>query len=349
MKGDTSASHGSACKDTALHTEVHVKTERFRKHMQRYDASLSTNVRVWKDTTGHDRIRQYTTKEKDMPLRYCAHDSGDDCRQGWETIRSLLAEIRCWLLDMDGTVSLGEDRIPGTERFFDALKDQRYIFVTNNSSHSAAHYEERMNRIGIRARRDEILTSTDALLMYLDGVFGRPIRAYPVGTPDFESELESGGVTLIREKDAPVDAVLVGFDTTLNYAKLDGACSHIRSGAPWYAANPDKVCPLPGGRVLPDCGAIIAFLETCTGTSPAKIIGKPDTAMVEMVLARYGYRREEVAMVGDRIYTDMAVARNAGILCVGVLSGESTLKEIIHSGVKPDLIVDHLGDLADFL
>ena len=284
-----------------------------------------------------------------MPLRYCAYFDGDDCVRDTANIRAMLGGIRCWLLDMDGTITLGEERIPGTERFFDALGDQRYIFVTNNSSHSAAHYERRMNRIGIRTGRDEILTSTDALLMYLDGVYGRPVRAFPVGTPDFESELTSGGVTLVRGKDEPVDAVLVGFDTTLDYAKLDGACSHIRSGVPWYAANPDKVCPLPGGRVLPDCGAIIAFLETCTGTRPGKVIGKPDTAMVEMVLARYGYRREEVAMVGDRIYTDMAVARNAGILCVGVLSGESTLKEIVHSGVKPDLVVDHLGDLADYL
>lgn len=280
-----------------------------------------------------------------MPLRYSAKNKITDIK----TVRSVLSGIRCWLLDMDGTVSLGEEIIPGAERFFDALQDQRYIFVTNNSSHSAAHYVARMNRIGIRTERDEVLTSTDALLIYLDREFGRPIRAFPVGTPDFEDELAAGGVLLVKEKYEPVDAVLVGFDTTLVYSKLDAACDYILAGKPWYAANPDKVCPLPGGRVLPDCGAIISFLETCTGTHPVKIIGKPDTAMIDMVIAKYGYRRDEIAMAGDRIYTDMAAAKNAGILCVGVLSGESTLVEILQSGVAPDFIFDHLGDIAEYL
>lgn len=280
-----------------------------------------------------------------MPLRYSAKNKITDIK----TVRSVLSGIRCWLLDMDGTVSLGEEIIPGAERFFDALQDQRYIFVTNNSSHSAAHYVARMNRIGIRTERDEVLTSTDALLIYLDREFGRPIRAFPVGTPDFEGELAAGGVLLVKEKYEPVDAVLVGFDTTLVYSKLDAACDYILAGKPWYAANPDKVCPLPGGRVLPDCGAIISFLETCTGTHPVKIIGKPDTAMIDMVIAKYGYRRDEIAMAGDRIYTDMAAAKNAGILCVGVLSGESTLVEILQSGVAPDFIFDHLGDIAEYL
>ncbi|MHB1454689.1 MAG: HAD-IIA family hydrolase [Saccharofermentanales bacterium] len=280
-----------------------------------------------------------------MPLLYSPEYGITDKN----AIRSVLAGIRCWLLDMDGTVSLGEELIPGAELFFDSLKDQRYIFVTNNSSHSAAHYVERMNRIGITTGREEVLTSTDALLMYLDREFGRPIRAFPIGTPDFENELTAGGVLLVKDKYEPLDAVLVGFDTTLVYSKLDAACDYIRTGIPWFAANPDKVCPLAGGKVLPDCGAIISFLETCTGTHPVKIIGKPDTAMIEMVIAEYGYKRDEIAMAGDRIYTDMAAAKNAGILCVGVLSGESTLEGILQSGVAPDFVFDHLGDIAEYM
>lgn len=261
----------------------------------------------------------------------------------------ILNRINCWLLDMDGTVSLGEDMLPGADRFFHALNGRQYIFVTNNSSHSAKHYENRMNRMGIRTGRENILTSTDALILYLKKEFGEELTVYAVGTPDFEEELLSAGIKIAREKDKPVDAVLLAFDTTLSYEKLDTACDYIRNGIPYYAANPDKVCPLANGKVLPDCGALIAYMQTCTGINPRRVIGKPDTAMIEMVLAGTPLDPAEVAMVGDRIYTDMAVAKNAGILCIAVLTGESTLEEILESKVDPDFIFDHIGDIGGYL
>lgn len=293
-------------------------------------------------------------------------------------IKKRIQSIKCWLIDMDGTVSLGEDLLPDAGRFFHALKDQRFIFVTNNSSHSADHYVKRMNRIGIPTKRENVLTSTDALILYIKEKFARfkdiisydmslnadgfvmdtfpimdenapAIKVFPVGTPDFEMELEEAGISIIKDRDESIDAVLLGFDSTLTYEKLDIACDYIRQGVPYFAANPDKVCPMAEGKVMPDCGSIMSFMKTCTGIMPEKIIGKPDPAMIDIVITEYGYARDEIAMVGDRIYTDMSFAKNAGILCIAVLTGEAAFDDILKSGIDPDIVFDSIGDIADYL
>jgi NagD protein len=115
---------------------------------------------------------------------------------------------------------------------------------------------------------------------------------------------------------------------------------------PYLATNPDLVCPLAGGKVLPDCGALIAYMEACTGKSPLRVIGKPETVMIEMVMARFGYAKEDLAMVGDRIYTDLASAKNAGILSVTVLSGEATAADVVATKDKPDFVFADVAELA---
>lgn len=263
----------------------------------------------------------------------------------------ILRKIRCWLLDMDGTITLGEEVLPGAAAFFKNIRHSEYIFVTNNSSHSADHYLRRLNRLGIPAERRQLLTSTDALAAFLHqtGSPGRQPVVYPVGTPDFEADLSAAGIKLVHQRRQPIDYVVLGFDTTLVYEKLDIACDYIRSGVPYLAANPDRVCPLADGKVLPDCGALIAFMEICTDRSPGRIIGKPDPAMAEMIIAERHYRPEEIAMVGDRLYTDIEFARRAGITSIAVLSGETTLEEIASSEIKPDFIFKDIGELAGCL
>lgn len=271
-------------------------------------------------------------------------------------IKSLIRGIRCWLLDMDGTVTMEEEMIPGAKLFFEALGDTRYVFVTNNSSHSAQHYLNRLERLGIKADRDGLITSTDALAEYIKDEFAGKcingneiVKAYAVGTPEFESEITSAGINIVNRRGEDIDAVLLGYDTTLTYEKLDASCEYIRAGVPFYAANPDKVCPLAGGKVQADCGAIIAFLETCTDRKVTRVYGKPDPAMIEMILSRYGFKRNELAMVGDRVYTDMAFAKMAGIVGIGVLTGEATLEEIAAGGFLPDLVFDRIQDIATYL
>ena len=265
-----------------------------------------------------------------------------------EEIREKLSRVKCWLLDMDGTITLGEEMIPGAERFFDNLKSAKYMFVTNNSSHGPAHYMERLERLGLDYSRDKILISTDALAENILGIFKKP-RCYVLGTPDFEKELALAGIDIIKERDEDIDAVLLGFDTTLTYEKLDFACSYIRSGVPYYAANPDKVCPLKDGKVMPDCGAMISYFETCTSKKPERVFGKPDTAMIDMIMSKYGFSREQTAMVGDRIWTDIAFAKNAGIMGIAVLTGVTATEDIASGRLLPDFVFDNIGDISEYI
>jgi len=258
-----------------------------------------------------------------------------------------LAKVRCWLLDMDGTVSLEDDALPGADQFFASITDSQFIFLTNNSSRHADYYVERMKRLGFDVDRSRMLTSTDALILYLKRT-GKQ-RLYAIGTPDFERALQEAGFELIRKRDEQADMVVIGFDTTLTYEKVDIACDLIRGGVLWAGANPDFVCPLADGKVLPDCGSIMAMIKACTDTEPQIVIGKPETAMVDMVLADRGFSREELAMVGDRLYTDLELAKRAGILGIAVLTGETNLEEIAASTTKPDIILDDIGQLAELL
>jgi NagD protein len=264
-----------------------------------------------------------------------------------------LQDIRCFLLDMDGTVTLGEGALPGAGEFFSRIneKERQHIFLTNNSSHSAAYYMQRLSRLGLPASRRQILTSTDALVSYLKGIgpAGRPCRVFAVGTPEFADDLREMGIELVFGRRQVIDYVVLGFDTSLVYEKLDIACDYILQGIPYLAANPDRVCPLPAGRVLPDCGALTAFMATCTETGPLKVVGKPDPYMASLVMSERGYAASELAMVGDRIYTDLAFARASGILCVAVLSGEASLDEIERSSIVPDFIFSDIGELARHL
>jgi HAD superfamily hydrolase (TIGR01450 family) len=268
-----------------------------------------------------------------------------------EEIKEKLGKIKCFLLDMDGTITLGEEMLPGAEKFFENIGKKQYIFVTNNSSHSSGHYLKRLERLGIKATRERLVISTDALIENVKDIFSGKdeINCFVIGTPDFESEIEKSGINLIYKKGLNPDAVLVGFDTTLTYEKLDIACDYIRSGIPYYAANPDKVCPLNNGLVLPDCGAIIAFLETCTDIRPVRIYGKPDNAMIDMVRRKYGFENHEMAMVGDRIYTDLFFAQNAGIIGIGVLTGEAGFEEISLQESPPDFVFEKIQDICEYI
>ncbi len=259
-----------------------------------------------------------------------------------------LAQVRCWLLDMDGTITLGEEALPGAAPFFKAIGQTPYVFLTNNSSHSKSHYLARLARLGIAAGPEQVLTSTDALAMYLQSLQAKdkPITVYPVGTPGFEEDLRAAGIKLEKRRGQPIDYVILAFDTSLVYEKLDLACDYIRAGVPYLATNPDLVCPLAGGKVLPDCGALIAYMEACTGVSPKRVIGKPETVMIEMVMARYGYAKADLAMVGDRIYTDLASAKNAGILSVVVLSGEASAADVAAASLVPDYVFADVAELA---
>jgi len=253
-----------------------------------------------------------------------------------------LAQIRCFLLDMDGTVYLGEKLLPGAQRFLDLLeqKNIRHLFLTNNSSRHARQYAEKLRRLGIDAREESIFTSGEATAIYLKRA--KPgARLYVVGTDDLIEEMTSNGF-IVTEKE--IDTVVLGFDTTLTYEKLVKLCDFVRSGKPYIATHPDINCPTENG-FIPDIGSVIALVRSSTGRDPDVIIGKPNKPIVDAIVEKINIPVNQIAMVGDRLYTDIAMG-NTGITTILVLSGETGLEDLADSPFKPDYTVQDLAELA---
>ncbi len=251
---------------------------------------------------------------------------------------------------MDGTINLGEALIPGMEGFFDRLKaaGRSYYLLTNNSSRDHEHYVRRMKGMGVPVTKDNILISTDALIAYLQKQ--KPgARLYVLGTPELKQNIRDGGFVLTSKLEEPTDYVVVGFDQTLTYATLTVACRLIDRGVPYVATHPDVRCPIEAGEYIPDCGAFLAAIQTATGKKPLMIAGKPYQYMVDTVRERTGFQKSEIAMVGDRLSTDIRFGTDNGILSVLVLTGEATMADVERGPVKPDLILPHAKEILKYL
>lgn len=263
-----------------------------------------------------------------------------------ESIRARLAGVRCFLLDMDGTFYLGDGLIEGSLEFLRALRrtGRKALFLTNNSSKSAALYVEKLRRMGVEAPFLSVFTSGQAAGQYaLRAHPGQ--RAFLLGNDLLRQELAAMGVAM---DDANPDYLLVGFDTTLDYAKLTRACDLARAGLPYVATHPDFNCPTERG-FIPDIGAIMAFIEASTGRKADVIIGKPHRGIVDGALAIVDEPAGACAMVGDRLYTDIATGVNFGMTSILVLSGEAGMADVAASAVKPHLIFDRLSDMIPYL
>ncbi len=281
---------------------------------------------------------------------------------------SRLKDIKCFLFDMDGTINLGEQLIPGMEGFFQRLTQagRRFYLLTNNSSRSHAPYVAKMSRLGVPVTEQEVLISSDALCDYL-AEHCPASRLYVLGTPQLEELLERAGFQLVKQprlqplvasparQQEEVDLIVLGFDQCLTYERLSTACRLIDRGVPYIATHPDRRCPIEGGEFIPDTGAMIALLETATGRKPSLILGKPYASMVDAVLRRTGYSKEQVAMVGDRLATDIAFGRRNGILSILVLTGEASLADVQAAREAqlweqvPDLILEGAYEILRYL
>lgn len=276
------------------------------------------------------------------------------CRSIWEREELLrrLSQIRHVALDMDGTIYMGSELFPWTRPFLTGLREAGigYSFLTNNPSKSIADYLSKLDGLGIRATREEMYTTTLATIDYLRAHYPEARRLFLLGTPSMISEFEAAGyVSTGDSADDVPDAVVVAFDMTLSYGRLCRAAWWVRQGLPYLATNPDRVCPTNQPTVLVDCGSICAAIEHATGRRPDITLGKPDPNMLSGILHRHGLRPEEIAMVGDRIYTDIEMAHNAGALGVLVLSGETTLEAADRAPRQPELIAEHVGVLGELL
>lgn len=263
-----------------------------------------------------------------------------------------LQKIRHVALDMDGTIYKGGTLFHTTDPFLRLLRELGigYTFLTNNPSKSVTDYLAHLREMGIPATEEQLYTSTQATIELLLEKWPAVRRLFVLGTPSMCEQFKAAGFVLLADgpHDAP-DAVVVGFDTTLTYPRLCRAAWWINQGKPYFATNPDRVCPTDQPITLVDCGSICAALQAATGHPPSAVMGKPDPGMIRGILQRHSLAPENLAMVGDRLYTDIVMAHHAGVLSVLVLTGEATAAEAEKFSPKPDLVVPTLGEFGEHL
>ena len=269
-----------------------------------------------------------------------------------EALRERLSHIRHVALDMDGTIYMGQSLFPYTREFLQRLREMgiTYSFLTNNPSTSIADYLKKLAGMGIEATKVEMYTTALATIDYIRTRHPEARRLFILGTPSMTEEfVRAGFEPTAQSADDRPDAVVVAFDKTLEYDRLCRAAYWVQQGLPYVATNPDRVCPTDQPTVLVDCGSICKCIEHATGRQPDIVLGKPDPTMLTGVQSRYGVRADEVAMVGDRIYTDIEMAFNAGAFGVLVLSGETTLEVADQAPRQPDLIAEDISVLGELL
>lgn len=256
-----------------------------------------------------------------------------------------IKDKKLFLLDMDGTLYLGERLFDKVNDFLSLVKKRggRYMFLTNNSSRSADAYVEKLAKLGIDARTEDFFTSTEATIGFLLKNGYKDKRIYAFGTTSFRRQLAEAGLNVTDSYEKGISVLLCGFDTELTFKKLDDASRLLFEGAGFIATHPDWVCPTEYGSV-PDCGSVCQMLTIATGKTP-RVIGKPRPDMVYEAMELCGVRPEETVMIGDRIYTDIACGVNAGIDTVLVLSGETTAEEAQKSDIRPTRICHDLAEI----
>ena len=298
-------------------------------------------------------------------------------------------KIKLFALDMDGTIYLGTKWIDGAREFLDAVENsgRRYVFLTNNSSKDPTSYVEKLANMGLNITRDKIITSGDATIHLLQKDYPDK-RVYLLGNDLLKRQFRESGIMLVndeleeeykrngclacclnpkpadgsteaegmnshsgsdeQEHGSAADLVVVGFDTSLDYLKMSIVCDLVRSGLPYITTHPDYNCPTETG-FIPDAGAIHAFIEASAGRRPDITVGKPNAGIIDYMVDITQTDRRQIAMVGDRLYTDVAAGVNNGLTGILVLSGEATMEDVATSNVKPDMIFDSVKDMIALL
>lgn len=267
-------------------------------------------------------------------------------------LKNQLAGIKHVALDMDGTIYLSNTIFPFTISFLKRLTDigVTYSFLTNNPSKSLADYLHKLEVMGIPCEPEQMYTTTIATIDYIKAHYPSARKLFLLGTPSMISQFEEAGfISASDDPDDVPDIIVASFDMTLEYSRLCRAAWWISQGVTYLATNPDFVCPTDQKTVLVDCGSICKCLEAATGRKPDVTLGKPDPNMLSGICQRMNLEPSQIAMVGDRIYTDIAMAHNAGAFGVLVLSGETTLEVAQQAPQQPSLICRDIAELGELL
>ncbi|MBQ6018945.1 MAG: HAD-IIA family hydrolase [Clostridia bacterium] len=260
-----------------------------------------------------------------------------------------LKKINLWLLDMDGTLYLGDRLFPFTIPLLTLLKERgkKYLFMTNNSSKSVADYVKKLARLGIPAQESDFINSSMATAYYLEKHY-KDRFMYVQGTRSLKDALRARGFRVTDVYSEDVNCVVTGFDTELTFQKLEDLSRILLTKEiPYIATNPDLVCPTEFGSV-PDCGSVSEMLYNSTGRRP-KFIGKPAPLMPQLAMETWGYAPEETIVIGDRIYTDIKSGLNAGTRTALVMSGETTPEILAASPDKPEAVYRDCGEILELL
>ncbi len=253
-----------------------------------------------------------------------------------------------FILDLDGTVYLGERLIPGADRVIRLLrgKGRKVVFLSNKPLHRRDDYAEKLTRLGIPASPEDVISSTFVLIRYLQER-APGTKVFVIGEPPFVAEMAQAGF-LITEDPGEIEYVIAAFDRTFDYRKLNIAFQAIMKGAHFIATNPDRTCPFDEGE-LPDCAAVIAALEAVTLKKVEAIAGKPSPITIRVVLDHMGLRPEDCLIAGDRLETDIRMGLESGIRTALVMTGVTTAAMLEASAIKPDYVFQSIADIEGLI
>ena len=265
---------------------------------------------------------------------------------------SALKNKSFFIFDMDGTIYLEYKTLPNAVDLIKKINshpDKRLIYFTNNASKNPSYYLDKLNSLGFAASKEQILTSADVLIKFLKS-HRQNKKIYLLGTPYLEDMFRENDIILTNSGFDSPDIVVTSFDTTLTYDKLEKACTFIRNGTEWLTTHPDINCPVENGYI-PDCGAINELIRISTGKPLPKAFGKPYGEVIDMIEEIYGENRVNMAMFGDRLYTDIALGKKNNMTAVLLLTGEATLDEALGlpENLQPDIIFENLFEAEKYM
>lgn len=256
--------------------------------------------------------------------------------------KKIIDNINLYVMDLDGTIYVSNKMIDGSLDFINKLKkeNKKFCFFTNNDSKASYEFMKRLENMGIKIESENFYTAGLATIDYLNDKFNGK-KVYLMGTESLKKEFIAHGINLV---DTDPEIVVVSYDTEITYEKLDRTCHYIRNGAYYIATHPDYNCPTSYGYA-PDLGSYIALIKQSTGRMPDLLNGKPNKALGDIICKRFNEKPENVAMIGDRLMTDMQFAINCNFTSILTLSGESTIEDLKSSGLNVSMVINSVKDL----
>jgi len=259
-----------------------------------------------------------------------------------------MAYFRGYIFDLDGTIYLGENAIPGAPEKISELREQGcgVVFLSNKPLQPREVYAQKLTRLGIPASPEDVINSSLVLTQYLVHEMAEA-TVFVIGEQALLDEMAAAGLSL-SDDPKKIDVVIASFDRTFDYRKLDIGYQALRRGARFFATNADRTCPVEGGDI-PDAAAVIGALEGCSGRKVELVAGKPSTMIVNMVLEHLGLEASDCLMIGDRLETDILMGKTAGMSTALVLTGVTQRKDLPHSSVLPDYTLESVANISGLI